>query len=358
MMIGIAVLIYLLVVMAEESNAQATESFITGFKKPANLFSITNTPWIVVNEFSRERDEPGAGISLLNVITQQRVAFSSLPTASVLSDFASPDCTPRSLNQLSLHGIDGRPHVNGEDGKWEIAAVNHFAYESIEFYEFNFLTSPPTIASMGCTVIADDYSANNGVTFSPDGSKLAISLYYNTYYGILGTINYYWSFLRAFVLPGGDGGLLLVSPGGSVTLSRKNLNGANVILWQEINSVCVTENPSGTILRIDPSSNAKNDVTILKLPLPDNLARQGESFLATQIDSSFPYVTFCAIKSILTGKFCDIDFSVVEVNSATDESRVIYSSTVDWQVTGALIKDNIMYIGNYETDRILRVEGF
>ena len=71
MMLHVVVALINMLVVIGESNAKATESFITGFKKPANLFSITNTPWIVVNEFSRERDEPGAGISLFNVNSQQ-----------------------------------------------------------------------------------------------------------------------------------------------------------------------------------------------------------------------------------------------------------------------------------------------
>jgi hypothetical protein len=123
--------------LAVVSNAQ-TEDFIEGFKKPANLFSITNTPWIVVSEYSDKRDEPG-NISLLNVNTLQRQAFSSLPMASQLSDFANPGCTPRSLNQLSPQGIEGRQLTNGN---WEIAVVNHFTYESIEFFELNVLASP------------------------------------------------------------------------------------------------------------------------------------------------------------------------------------------------------------------------
>jgi hypothetical protein len=212
---------------------------------------------------------------------------------------------------------------------------------------------------MGCTVIADDDSSNDSVTFNPDGSKLAISLYSQTYYGIIGNINFYLRFLFGFFVPGGDGGLLLVSPGGEVNLARKNLNGPDGILWQEPKRLYVTESPSNTILRIDPSvDNAKTDESILKLPLPDNLNRNGDSFLATQIDSSFPYVALCNIKSLISGTYCDLDFSVVEVNSQTDESNIIYSSTVDWQVTGALIKDNVMYIGNYETDRMLRVQAF
>jgi hypothetical protein len=91
--------------LAVVSNAQS-ESYIEGFKKPANLFSIPNTAWIFVSEYSDKRDEPG-NISLLNVISQQRQSFSSLPTASKLSDLADPDCTPRSLTELSLHGIAG-----------------------------------------------------------------------------------------------------------------------------------------------------------------------------------------------------------------------------------------------------------
>jgi hypothetical protein len=63
--------------------------------------------------------------------------------------------------------------------------VNHLAYESIEFYELNVLAFPPTPASMGCTLIADDDSYNDGVAFNPDGSKLVISLCSQTYYGIL-----------------------------------------------------------------------------------------------------------------------------------------------------------------------------
>jgi hypothetical protein len=121
----------------------------------------------------------------------------------------------------------------------------------------------------------------------------------------------------------------------------------------------VTESPSNTILRIDPSSNnAKTDETILDLPLPDNLTPNGDSFLATQFGSAFLCVAFRNSKSLFSGTYCDLDFSVVEVNSQADVSSIIYSAIVDWQVTQALVKDNVMHIGNYETGRILRVEGF
>ena len=105
----------------------------TGLEKPEDLFDLEGTDFILASAYAepvKTRDTRGT-ISLLRTDPLERVALSFSGTPTATSEFSDPTCNPLDFDDLGAHGLDARP-VSPQ--LWEVAVVNHFERESIEFF--------------------------------------------------------------------------------------------------------------------------------------------------------------------------------------------------------------------------------
>jgi hypothetical protein len=333
---------------------QTRETRLEDFFRPEDLLDIEKTPWILVSELSTSRTEPGK-ISLLHTETKQKYdfAFPNFLTGSgTYSSFAQESCQPRSLDEISPHGISGRRIIMDNSSDWEVAVVNHFAYESIEFYRLSNLdTNTPSIQSMGCLLLSEGIDFHNSVSYSldEDDEQLAVSKSCENFY-----IGLPVPTLSCFApLVPGTGSIKIVSPGGEVTTVATNLSAPNGVLYLK-KSLWVVENPTGLIIELD--ANSFETRTIIETNQPDNLQRDNgadDAFLFTQIDSSLPVVALC--NSVVDD--CILDFSVYRHDDRTNSATRIYSSQQMGQTTCALHKNGVLYVGNTMSQGLLIVEG-
>jgi hypothetical protein len=339
----------LLLFVSAQSSPQETR--LDDFFRPEDLLNIKGTPWILVSELSTSRTEPGK-ISLLQTETRQKYDFSAnfLLGSDTYSMYAQASCVSRQLDEISPHGISGRRINNTDDsGDWEVAVVNHYAYESIEFYRLSNLdTNAPIIQSMGCLLLSNGIDFHNSVSYSIDRNPPSLAVTKsceNFYIGLpVPTLSCF-----APLVPG-TGSLKIVAPGGKVTIVATNLRGPNGVLYLK-QSLWVVENPTGLIIQFNPETFARR--TIIETNQPDNLQKDLNGFLFTQIDSSLPVVAVC--NSILDD--CILDFSVYRQDERTNRATRIYSSQQMGQTTCAVNKNGVLYIGNTMSQGLLVVEG-
>lgn len=335
------------------SHAFSEERVITNFARPEDLSDIPGTPYILVTEFGEFRNEVGS-IVLLDTTTDSRISFTNIAAApTYLSAFADPTCEPR-LPTLPI-APQGTDVLQVDVGTWEVAVINHNSYESVEFYLLTLLgtssSSSPTLQTAGCTaraLLSGD--AHNDVAYSLDGSRLFCTLWFSSYSdGILDQLGVLRSF---FAFARGKGALKEISVGGTAAVVQDDLNGANGLLFVDLDRVLVAENSDFAITEVNPSNGAVRNV--LDIRMPDNIVRESDtSMLVTRMDVPF---TFRVLPCTLLGLFCDLPFSVVRYDWITQEQSDVYSSTLNGMATVALTKNGNLYIGNVLTNHLMVVE--
>ena len=364
------------------------------FANPEDLADIAGTPWVMVSEFAGDasRDIKGS-LSLYNTRNQKRVAFSALKAVKVnknnnnknlkakkkpaRSPLADPTCEPRALDSLSPHGIEA---YNNHDGTWEIAVVNHFAYESIEFFLLDFSDptshTRPQLASMGCVRLTSG-DVHNNLAYNSDKSALAVSLWFDSYFGTKGQLNVAKIVSKSLVgVNQGDGKVKIITKNGQVKTLADNLLAPNGVRWSRSDRVIfVAESPltskSSKILVIDPDTG--HVATAFTVDgLPDNFGTVDSTTSAsldeeheTTTDDIFLVTKVAFSQNQLLCSFVqvdsacsDLDFTVIRYNYSKDTTTEIYSSTMNGQATVGMIKEGVLYAGNYNQPDLVKVTGF
>ena len=238
----------LLVYFAAAGWMLAEEIILTDFEQPEDLFDIKGSPWILVSEYSLSRTEPGR-LSLLNAASFQKFVFESTKTSTKRLSFADPACVPRPLSSISPHGVDG-DGIRLQDGTFEIAVINHFEYESIEFYVLdNVESSSPSLTSIGCTRLTPDRpdDLHNDVSYRDDRQSLAVTLYqkdFHAKHGLLGQV----LVTASFIFPVNGSNMKLIGTGGTVTtVLDEQLNLANGVVFVDNSRVFVASNADSVV---------------------------------------------------------------------------------------------------------------
>ena len=371
---------------ARNSKGRIKQSAIsdTFEQNPEDLLDLTGTPWILVSEFPGDalRDETGQ-LSLFNTRNTHLVPLTKLKTATVgghdnvLSPLADPTCEPRSLDSISPHGIAG---YNNGDGTWEIAVVNHFAYESIEFYTLDFNADSedsegdtrirPLLQSAGC-VIFQEGDVHNNLAYNSDKSILAVTLWFDKYFGPLGQANVGQIVASSlfFNKNKGDGQVKLIRKKGRVKTISEGLLAPNGIRWSRDDQVLfVAESPinskQSSILAIDPKTG-RSSIAFQVDGLPDNIGsddtpseQQDDVFLVTVAPFSKDQFV-CSLAFLPDTGACDnLEFSVVRYNYSKDQTTQLYTSRMNGQASIAMIKNGVGYTGSYNRQDLVTVRGF
>ncbi|CAB9504467.1 expressed unknown protein [Seminavis robusta] len=349
-----------------------------GFRNPEDMVDLFGTPYIVIcswPETTLDRTSIGE-LSLLNTETKRKIKFASLQKSndesSNLSPFADPTCQPKRLRRIGSHGVDVYQNhdYDNPDGpfSWEVAVLNHNQYESIEFFLLNFgnddvNTQLPTLQQIGCTRLTEG-DVHNNLSYNKDKTKLAVTMWYDSYLGIQGQLNFAKSFFRK--KPGGDGSLKLVTAGGNVETLTDNLNGPNGVMYGIgkgfRHSIFVAESPNNRVVVVDDRTGTVEHLPKLSdTSSPDNLSREytatgrrTNTFLITRLDSSFAQASACGV----LGAGCNLDFTVLRYNWKHDTLEEVYSGTMEGQATVAIIKEDALYVGNFRIPGIVKVTGF
>ncbi|CAB9497533.1 expressed unknown protein [Seminavis robusta] len=334
------------------------ETEITSFSRPEDLVNLRGTPYLVVSEFGTPSRSDTGAVSLLNVNTNERIPLWTLPEGDVastpLSPMADPTCTPRPMGRIGPHGIDA---YDNRDGTWEVAIVNHFAYESIEFYHLNFNNPDgplPLFTKIGCTYLRNG-DVHNDLSYSSDKSSIVVTLWYNNYFG---TRNQLFTVAVSILGVGTDGSIKRITRGGQVNTIVEGFNGPNGVFVHPDNNqiIYVSESPRDQIVVVNARlEDVETNTELECASIPDNISAYPgtNSFLVTRIDSGVPRTLICS-----TGVRCPpIRFSVLQYDYQRNRQTVLYSGSMRGQPSVAVIKGRDLFVGTFSANVILRVSN-
>jgi len=143
--------------------------FVCGQQSPEDLVEVPGGEWIVASSFAGS-----GGIRLINV--RDRTSVLAYPTATSKDRLDAktydscpgpPDATEKA--KFATHGL--YLHT-GRNSTHTLYAVHHGNRESIEVFELDARTKPPSVTWIGCAVAADPIGLNS-VLALPDGGFVA-----------------------------------------------------------------------------------------------------------------------------------------------------------------------------------------
>jgi hypothetical protein len=143
--------------------------FVCGQQSPEDLVEVPGGEWIVASSFAGS-----GGIRLINV--HDRTSVLAYPTATSKDRLDAktydscpgpPDAAEKA--KFATHGL--YLHT-GRNSTHTLYAVHHGNRESIEVFELDARTKPPSVTWIGCAVAADPIGLNS-VLALPDGGFVA-----------------------------------------------------------------------------------------------------------------------------------------------------------------------------------------
>ena len=138
-------------------------NFICGMNQPEDLLQIGTSKWLVASGMGK-----GGGISLIDTAakTARRLyTGQSRPDRRLYPDCAAPDVAVLDTHGLALRA---RPIT----GLYNLYAVSHGPFESIQVFALDARGSEPVLTWTGCVKLPADYRTNS-VTATSDGTILA-----------------------------------------------------------------------------------------------------------------------------------------------------------------------------------------
>jgi hypothetical protein len=143
--------------------------YVCGLAGPEDLVALPNSPWLVASAMSGE-----GGLYVIH--TTNGTASRIYPTANAAERFDREEygACPGPLggadrSTFQTHGL----HLTaGRRSTYTLYAVHHGGRESIEVFELDPRSTPPSIAWIGC-VVAPDPIGLNAVVALPDGGLAA-----------------------------------------------------------------------------------------------------------------------------------------------------------------------------------------
>jgi hypothetical protein len=145
-----------------DCNPSGPVRYVCGLNGPEDLAAVPKTNWVIASAISGEGG--------LYLIDNKTAAVSQIfPAAGAAERFDRKEygACPGPLNpkQAVTHGLSLKP---GKGSVHTLFAVHHGDRESIEVFEINAKSTPPTVTWIGCAVVPDPVGINS-VAALPDG---------------------------------------------------------------------------------------------------------------------------------------------------------------------------------------------
>ena len=149
-----------------DCNASGPVRYICGLNGPEDLAAVPKTNWVIASAMSGE-----GGLYLID--TKTAAVSRIFPGAGAVDRFDRKEYggCPGPLNpkQAVTHGLNLKP---GKGSVHTLFAVHHGDRESIEVFEINAKSTPPSVAWIGCAVVPDPVGINSVAALPDDGFVL------------------------------------------------------------------------------------------------------------------------------------------------------------------------------------------
>ena len=331
-----------------ESGEQLSFSCVVS--NPEDLAVTPDNQFIIVSEFggSKPLNEMRAGsLALVNVDTKRRVP---LPVIYADNTWGDGRCEKNADIPFGPHGVD---LVTRDDGRYQLAVVNHMAHESVEMFELVALEQEPQeqagdierinqwgLVWRGCAVAPKENFIND-VSLLADGSFFVSHMY-----------DYDFStndFLTVAITKQETGYVLhwdQQNGFGQVT-GTEGAQPNGIVYDEEQGLLYVAFNLSDRVVVMDLDS--AQTLHSFSLNAPDNLVLNDGSLWVTSVDHEILDVLSCE-----DNRPCALPFTVTQLDAISFEHLNSWSFSLEpfGLPSVALPLGNEVLIGSFHSNRL------
>ena len=328
------------------SNGSKLEVYCV-VSNPEDILKTPDEKYFIVSEFGGikpyEESKEG-GLALFNLNTKMREDLDITLGSNVWGD---PKCQRKDL-RFGPHGIDLNKRY---DGSYQLAVVNHYPQESVEFFELVF-DKNWSLIWRGCVSIPKKYYIND-ITVESSGSFFTTHMYPRDT-----SIN---QLLSAATFKYPTGVVLFWNKFKFEELSFTNSGQPNGIAKKN-NILYVANNLSDTVKAYDLTK--KEEVFSFGINGPDNLVIDGNSIWVTSLNhETFDVIAKCdgyTLKGIEEDHMiCSLPFKVIELSTKDLMPINIYTFNENKAAfpTVALPNGDSVWVGSFSLDRLVSFEN-
>ena len=320
---------------------------ICGFTNPEDIELLPDGKTLLISQMgTMDGTTPGS----LAMFDTEGGIITRLPQFTTESDeiWGSDSCRTPPGNAFSPHGID---LVQRADGRRELMVVNHGGRESVEFFEVIETSGMWQLAWRGCMVPpAGTYM--NDVAALPDGELLVSHMYPRDAWTV-GAMNFY--LLRGML--GFDTGVVLQCTRAAACKAVAGSaapfpNGIQVD--PEGKTLFLNAYLADEVRKISLADGALLGTATVKAPDNSQWSQDGSLLVASHTASALEMSRCFEIRN----GACGAAFEIVEVDPVTLQQRQLLAQrgAPMGAATVAQRVGDVLYIGSFAADRLLRAE--
>ncbi len=320
------------------------------FQNPEDIVALPDREALIISQMgTMEGDRPGSIVLFEPESERVSLLFdgSASEEPSGPSSWGSERCPGPPGREFSPHGID---LAYRDGGELQLLAVNHGARETIEFFEVELSSEPPSLRWRGCVPVPEDEFLNDVAALS-SGGFVTSHMYDKHGRRLLGIGLGAWQ-----AMLGVDTGYLME--------------------WQPGEGWAVVPNshgpfPNGVAVSVDERfifSNVYSAGEVRKIRRADGVIVQRVEVLRPDNSSwdetgSLLVVSHTAAMSEMSAcmqeglRSCPIEFTVLRLDPETLSASVVLTQAGAPMGAGTVATQmgKSLYIGSFSGDRILRV---
>jgi hypothetical protein len=324
----------------DECQSDESISLYCGFQNPEDMALLPDKKFFLMSEFGgikpyAEKDGEGS-FALLRISDGAKILPKIRFGENIWGD---PSCKRDPSDNFGPHGVD---LIKRDDGLIQFGVVNHFPFESVEFFELTQDTNNWLMTWRGC-VTAPEENYFNDLSIKRDGSFYVTHMYERDI-----TVNEWLS-----------AALFKYSTGYVLKWDKKNFSKVygsdggqpNGIGLDEDSELLYVNYNLGDELRVINLLNG-DSIGRYKINSPDNMIVLDESIWLTSLDhETIDAMMNCDIEISVA---CSLPFSIHEIDLVSLKKKNIYTfqETVFGFPTTAYPFNNKIYIGSFHSDRV------
>ena len=309
------------------------------FTNPEDIALLPDNEFLLLSEFGgikpyEEKDGQGS-FALLRLKDNKRINPKIIFSNNTWGD---PKCTRTPDDGFGPHGID---LVTRADGSIQVGFVNHYPFESIEFFELNQNDAKWEMTWRGC-VNTPEHNYFNDLSIRRDGTFYASHMYKRSI-----TIN---EWLSAALFKYATGYVVKWDKESFTKVPNSDGSQPNGIGLDETNELLYINHNLGDKLEVVDLIN-NQVIGTYRINSPDNMIITDDSIWLTSLDHETLDALPCAESGSIN---CSLPFSIHEIDRVTLERKNLYSfqETVFGFPTTAYPINKTVYIGSFHSDRM------
>ena len=320
--------------LSDCSNSQVLTVYcITS--NPEDLALTPDNQSLIVSEFGGIRPYEESQEGSFSIFDLTTSSIKEMPIIMGLNVWGKPQCQ-RDSDTFGPHGIDLNKR---DDGSYQLAVVNHYPTETIEFFELR-KDDQWSLIWKGCVNVPEKYYFND-IALESDGSFYVTHMYPREI-----TIT---AWLNAALFKYSTGLVLFWSHNKFEELEFTKAGQPNGIV-KSGNTLYVANNLSDSITGYDLVE--QQEIAHFHINSPDNLILQDDSIWVTSLEHEAVDVLSCPSEQ------CSLPFNVYSLSSQDLKLQKVYSFNEDVMglPTVALPVDDKIWMGSFRLDRLVNFD--